>query len=89
MTLYQAINQYFRNNAERKLVLSSRFHPLTAGYLDHFGAFLDPNFRLYDYHVGVYDGIYHLAKRLKSNGEFKAALSNAINGTINETSCHR
>ena len=71
MHLYNAINQYFRNNPERKLVLSSRFHPLTAGYLDHFGAFLDLNFRLYDYHVGVYDAIYHLAKRLKSSGDFK------------------
>ena len=71
MHLYQAINQYFRNNPERKLILSSRFHPLTAGYLDHFGAFLDPNFRLYDYHVGVYDAIHHLAKRLKSGGDFR------------------
>jgi|GEM_PF-774428 len=71
MHLYSAINQYFRNNPERKLVLSSRFHPLTAGYLEHFGAFLDPNFRLYDYHVGVYDAIYHLAKRLKGNKDFK------------------
>jgi len=71
MSLYQAINQYFRNNPERKLVLSSRFHPLTAGYLDHFGAFLDENFRLYDYQVGVYDGIYHLAKRLRKRNEFK------------------
>ena len=71
MNLYQAINQYFRNNPERKLVLSSRYHPLTAGYLEHFGAFLDLNFRLYDYYVGVYDGIYHLAKNLKKGGEFK------------------
>jgi len=70
MHLYNAINQYFRNNPERKLVLSSRFHPLTAGYLDHFGAFLDLNFRLYDYHVGVYDAIYHLSKRLRDTGSF-------------------
>ena len=71
MNLYNAINQYFRNHPERKLVLSSRFHPLTAGFLEHFGAFLDENFRLYDYHVGVYDAIYHLAKRLKEAGRFK------------------
>jgi len=51
--------------------LSSRFHPLTAGYLEHFAAFLDHNFRLYDYHVGVYDAIYHFAKSLKDRGEFK------------------
>ena len=69
MNLYNAINRYFRNNPERKLVLSSRFHPLTAGYLEHFGAFLDRNFRLYDYHVGVYDAIYHLSYRLKQNSK--------------------
>ena len=71
LNLYNAINQYFRNNPRRKLILSSRFHPLTAGYLEHFGAFLDENFRIYDYHVGVYDAIYHLAKRLKNGGRFK------------------
>ncbi len=71
MHLYQAINQYFKNNTNRKLVLSSRFHPLTAGYLEHFGAFLDLNFRLYDYNVGVYDAIWHLAKRLRNRDEFK------------------
>ena len=71
MNLYNAINQYFRNNPSRKLVLSSRFHPLTAGYLEHFGAFLDENFRLYDYYVGVYDAIYHLAERLRTKKKFK------------------
>ena len=71
MNLYNAINQYFRDNPNRKLVLSSRYHPLTAGFLDHFGAFLDLNFRLYDYYVGVYDAIYHLAVRLKKRDEFR------------------
>ena len=70
MKLYQAINQYFRGQSDRKLILSSRFHPLTAGYLEHFGAFLDINFRIYDYHVGVYDGIYHLAEKLRKKGSF-------------------
>lgn len=70
MKLYQAINQYFRGNPSRKLILSSRFHPLTAGFLEHFGAFLDKNFRLYDYHVGVYDAIYHLAEKLRKKGGF-------------------
>jgi predicted acylesterase/phospholipase RssA len=71
MKLYQAINIHFRGHPERKLILSSRFHPLTAGYLEHFGAFLDKNFRLYDYHVGVYDAIYHLALKLRKKDEFK------------------
>ena len=61
MKLYEAINQNFRGNSDKKLVLSSRYHPLTGKYLGHFGAFLDQNFRIYDYYVGVYDAIYHLA----------------------------
>ncbi len=65
MKLYQAINQYFRNDSSKTLILSSRFHPLTGKYLQHFAAFLDPNFREYDYYVGVYDAIYHLAKSFK------------------------
>ncbi len=63
--LYDAINQYFRNNQNRKLVLSSRYHPLTGGFLSHFGAFLDQNFRTYDYYVGVYDALFHAAKAFK------------------------
>jgi predicted acylesterase/phospholipase RssA len=73
MKLYQAINQYFRGHPERKLIISSRYHPLTAGYLEHFGAFMDRNFRLYDYHVGVYDAIYHLALKLKKREMYPQA----------------
>jgi predicted acylesterase/phospholipase RssA len=65
MKLYEAINQNFRNGSDKKLVLSSRFHPLTGKYLGHFGAFLDHNFRIYDYHVGIYDAIYHIAAAFK------------------------
>ena len=67
MRLYQAINQYFRNNDKRTLILSSRYHPITGKYLGHFAAFLDKNFRVYDYYVGVYDAIYHLASSLRRN----------------------
>jgi predicted acylesterase/phospholipase RssA len=67
MKLYEAINQNFRGNSDKKLVLSSRYHPITGKYLGHFGAFLDHNFRIYDYHVGVYDAIYHLANAFKRN----------------------
>jgi predicted acylesterase/phospholipase RssA len=70
MKLYQAINQYFRNNPNYKLILSSRYHPLTGNYLEHFGAFLDHNFRVYDYYVGVYDAIYHLAASLKRKKQY-------------------
>ena len=65
MKLYEAINMNFRGNTDKKLVLSSRYHPITGKYLGHFGAFLDHNFRIYDYYVGVYDAIYHLANAFK------------------------
>ncbi|AKF25161.1 hypothetical protein YH65_06960 [Sulfurovum lithotrophicum] len=68
MKLYEAINRYFKNDPSYSLILSSRHHPITGEFLGHFGAFLDKNFRIYDYHVGVYDAIYHLAKTLRSKG---------------------
>jgi len=71
MRLYQAINKYFRNNHDRTLILSSRYHPITGKYLDHFAAFLDRNFRVYDYYVGVYDAIFHLAASLREKPQYK------------------
>jgi len=65
MKLYDAINKNFRGDSNKKLILSSRYHPITGKFLSHFGAFLDENFRTYDYHVGIYDAIYHLATALK------------------------
>ncbi len=61
MKLYQAINDNFRGTSHKTLVLSSRYHPIAGEFLGHFGAFLDINFRKYDYYVGVYDAIYHIA----------------------------
>ena len=68
MRLYNAINQYFGEGSGKKLILSSRYHPITGKFLGHFGAFLDKDFRIYDYHVGVYDAIYHLSKSMKEQG---------------------
>ena len=73
MKLYEAINQNFRGNSNKQLVLSSRYHPLTGKYLGHFGAFLDQNFRNYDYYVGVYDAIFHIAAAFKRHHEDKFA----------------
>ncbi|WP_415407987.1 patatin-like phospholipase family protein [Sulfurovum sp. CS9] len=70
MKLYQAINQYIRNDSSKTLILSSRYHPLTGKYLQHFAAFLDKNFRMYDYYVGVYDAIYHLAASFKTKSQY-------------------
>ena len=65
MKLYDAINKNFREDSNKTLILSSRHHPITGKFLGHFGAFLDENFRTYDYYVGIYDAIYHLAESLK------------------------
>ena len=61
MKLYQAINKNFRGNTDMTLTLSSRYFPLVGEFLGHFGAFLDINFRVYDYYVGIYDAIYEIA----------------------------
>lgn len=57
--LYRTLITHFsgQSNADRALLLTRRFPPLTGNFLGHFGAFLDPSFRVYDYSVGVYDGL--------------------------------
>ena len=70
MKLYDAINKHFRDGSNKKLILSSRHHPITGKFLGHFGAFLDQNFRMYDYYVGVYDAIYHLAAAFKTKEQY-------------------
>jgi len=75
MKLYDAINKNFREDSNKTLILSSRFHPITGKFLGHFGAFLDQNFRTYDYYVGVYDAIYHLAESLKKRNKRYAGFS--------------
>ena len=82
MFLYQTIDRYFRGRSERRLVLSSRYLPLTAGFLEHFGAFIDRNFRLYDYHVGVYDAIYNLAKALRHRKVFSQMGQRRLMGVL-------
>jgi predicted acylesterase/phospholipase RssA len=67
MKLYNTINENFGEGSGKELTLSSRFHPLTGKYLAHFGAFMDINFRVYDYYVGVYDAIYHIAAGIKKH----------------------
>ena len=65
MKLYNTIIENFGEGSGKELTLSSRFHPLSGKYLAHFSAFLDRNFRVYDYYVGVYDAIYHIAEDIK------------------------
>ena len=49
-----------KENRRRTLLLTRRFPPLTGNYISHFGAFFDPAFRIYDYGVGIYDGLMNI-----------------------------
>jgi len=68
LKLYEIINRYFRFNRNRDLIVSSRYHPITGNFVWAFGAFLDKNFREYDYYVGVYDAIYKFAQEARRKG---------------------
>ena len=46
---------------DRRILLSSRFFPLTGSYLGAFGAFFERHFRQFDYYVGIYDGAHDIA----------------------------
>ncbi len=48
--------------ADRRILLSSRFYPITGEYLGHFGAFFDHGFRLFDYYAGIYDAVNDIAR---------------------------
>ena len=70
MMLYRAFNKHIRYNPNRSLMHSSRYHPITGQFLAHFGAFIDLNFRIYDYYVGVYDAIYHVASVFRKRSQY-------------------
>ncbi len=70
LMLYRAFNKHIRYNPNRNLMRSSRYHPITGEFLAHFGAFIDLNFRIYDYYVGVYDAIYHMAAALRKRPKY-------------------
>ena len=78
MRLYNSITQYFDETSGRKLILSSRKHPITGNFLGHFGAFLNRDFRVYDYYVGIYDAIYHLSKAMQERGYFPNVSQRAL-----------
>lgn len=77
MMLYRAFNKHIRYNPNRSLMRSSRYHPITGQFLAHFGAFIDLNFRIYDYYVGVYDAIYHVASAFRKRSKY-AHLSQTV-----------
>lgn len=47
---------------DRRILLSSRFFPITGEHLHAFGAFFDKPFREFDYYVGVYDAAHGVAQ---------------------------
>jgi predicted acylesterase/phospholipase RssA len=77
--LYDAINKNFRGASNKTLILSSRYHPIAGNFLGHFGAFLDINFRVYDYYVGVYDAIYHMALAYRTKQHTKLSQIELMN----------
>ncbi len=46
---------------DRRILLSSRFYPISGQYLGHFGAFFERGFREFDYYAGVYDAVNDIA----------------------------
>lgn len=50
-----------KNSVSRELHDTVRYSPITGNYLYNFGAFLDTNFRDYDYAVGLIDGLKYMA----------------------------
>ncbi len=78
MRLYEAVHKHFRKGSGKTLILSSRFSPITGGFLAHFGAFMDKNFRMYDYYVGVYDAIYQLAASLRKKPQYSNFTQEAL-----------
>jgi predicted acylesterase/phospholipase RssA len=72
--LEQRVNQvrgyenlgFARGHRDVQVRTSSRFFPIVANQLTaSFGAFMHPSFRVHDYFVGVYDGIYWVAQSLE------------------------
>lgn len=60
--LVYAINEAGNDDlGDRRILITSRFAPVTGNMLGYFGAFLDKAFREYDYYAGIYDAIYVIA----------------------------
>jgi hypothetical protein len=64
----------------RRFVTTSRYFRLVGDYLGAFGAFLNINYRRYDYFIGVYDALYTIAQSanqdpLRSEADWRAFVS--------------
>ena len=66
----------------RELLITSRFPHLTGGFLGAFGAFLNYEFRHYDYYAGIYDASVNIASHLcgtKADGRDKCTAELSAN----------
>lgn len=66
---------------ERELRPTTRFFPLAASHVANFSAFLDRPLREYDYLIGVYDGLRHLAER-RCDGPDPACLDRQLRAQL-------
>lgn len=66
LDLYNDFDLYFTQPDQgfRQYRPTGRSPLLTGNFLSAFGAFLDPNFREYDYAAGLYDGLIYSAQML-------------------------
>jgi predicted acylesterase/phospholipase RssA len=66
----QLLAQVSNNQPQRSPQISSRFFPVVGTRLvESFGAFMHPSFRVHDYFVGVYDGIFTIAQALELDSD--------------------
>ena len=64
--------------ADRRILLSTRFSPITGAMLFNFGAFVDGPFREYDFYAGVYDSLVGIADFICERTENYSACLSAI-----------
>lgn len=59
----QGIARFRPSIKHSDFVITSRFFPVVGEYLAAFGAFMSIDYRVHDYLIGLYDGLYALALR--------------------------
>lgn len=74
-----AVNEAIGDDlGDRRIVITSRYAPITGNMLAYFGAFLDKDFREYDYYAGVYDAVNVVASYQCKRNRSKRCLSDRI-----------
>ena len=74
-----------RNCRVRELLISDRYPQLTGSFIGAFGAFLDREFRDYDYYVGIYDALVNVSSYFCQTHKYdKAYIKNCAARLRNE-----